>query len=170
MSALVLCASAAAAQSFTNLHSDRAVSGQPVVAPMQSSGTVQDPVYRQQNSLLDRTVSVQSQPTVGRFDKQGSSVSTGRTGGVVSRSGATGGSAANPFSTGHSSSSRFTPFSSTSPGGSTLEGSQGSGLDVGDGDLMPGQLVPIGKALLPLLLMLIGYTAYRAWRRKAKGE
>jgi len=174
--ALVLCASSAAAQ-VTQRSSSARVTGQPVAAPVVSApgqsgyGTVSQPGYSNTNSLLERNVSVH--PVPGAAPRSGVGVSgssaspiSSTTRGASPISGASAGSSRNPFSTG-SYGSQLSSVGATTPGGSAVSygSSSGSGLDIGDDDLMPGQLVPIGAALLPLLLMLIVYTAFRVRRK-----
>ena len=49
----------------------------------------------------------------------------------------------------------------------TTNSTPNNGLGIGENDLRPGELTPIGDAILPLLLMLSFYAAYCFIRRKS---
>ena len=50
----------------------------------------------------------------------------------------------------------------------TTNSTPNNGLGIGENDLRPGELTPIGDAILPLLLMLSFYAAYCFIRRKKR--
>lgn len=172
MMALLLCAICAEAQSFTKLHSNAQVSDQVLTAPS----------YQQSNSLLDRKISVHATPSVGLYRQEAQPQATGSgihtATGVSARqglqlSGASSQNSSKPFSTlSGSSSVRLSGIGATTVGGTAVvrDESKGGSLDLGTEDLQPGQLVPMGNTIVPLIILLLCYCLFLLVRGEAREE
>ena len=153
---------------------------------------VSAPSFTNANSLLNRKVSSR-----GNYNRNTRNTSSGSYGGsVISKRthtvrsvGATANSRGGSYS-GSTTARRGATYSATggaadrlgvanvvrtttimreqSEDNTTTNSTPNNGLGVGENDLRPGELTPIGDAILPLLLMLSFYAAYCFIRRKKR--
>lgn len=163
MIALTLCALCAEAQSFSKMHSDAIVSGQ-----INQGQLLQAPSYQYTNPLLNRKVTVKS----AAASQQKSAYSpvaplSGRgiyTGGAKSTKGGGLRGAASSFG-----GSPIISYGGTTAGSEVAAVADG-GLDIGDGDFQPGQITPLGDALIPMIILLLCYCLFLLVRADAKAD
>ena len=156
----VLQMAAVSAPSFTNTNSllNRKVSSRGKYTRNTSSGSYGGSVISKRTHTV-RTVGATANSRGGSYNGS----TTARRGATYS---ATGGAAdrlgvANVVRT-------TTIMREQSEDNTTTNSTPNNGLGIGENDLRPGELTPIGDAILPLLLMLSFYAAYCFIRRKKR--
>lgn len=151
--------------------------GEIISSPVVSAPTVSDPTYQYSNSMTDRRISMKVTP-VNTSTNRNAIAAASRSGAARAGAlpGARGGGGSlgtdGRFSSGAPdwAGNRVNPGGHLNFGGNGVGngGSSGSNNGLHNGDNRhPGELSPIGNALIPLLLLLAGYVVFLLLRRRS---